>query len=814
MTDDAQRVRGENGLYLKDDVPFSCCDPSVIRPCVHQAMRDRTRHAMYPVGNSTLYKVGCSVTVHLHTVWVGSWLLYGLSALASLTIVLLVICRYLQTSISEALRAGNVLLPSRGYLWSFGRRNVPGTRAPPPTPATQPSSPRRPTGGDKNAKTDSKRGRRGNMNKSNRQANNSAALFELAENLLSDDASQWSVNTDLELIADQLAPSSLSDRTLPTSGETSDGDVTPELLPPTVMLPANDSGTASQQISAIHASDSPNSYFPSSSPIPNLWDNWNSNANIDFNSMHSFREARSAAPLLIFPVELDHSKDDVAVTQGQVRSSSPAGWQTQKYREQSKSRRRLASKSDQHSVANTQRLARVKTAERSYITSEKSAESRKRRRTGGEDISIDRSSARVFSPVERVKPSDQMTTHRTNDHRRVEKKRNIHSTSVSESYSTCESVSSPLGHLSKTSRRKTLQHALPTAEPHCLTCRQVDCVCPMTKSLGSVENCSPEGRSSEWSTISCQTFGSGSLSKSKRSTSSRRKVPDDSTAAFLALNNYLLAYKGDTLMSTESHHESTKWRSKKRSKVVQKSSLSTTRLALSDKRMSETRKPTSTSKTGRSSNSSWSTVSYQTLSRLPSPTAQDEIVVEEERSCFSTHLTTSEQLRQTNNSCNSDALGRRSSAGVLSAQEMRRRSSKNFQHVDSDRITSPVTSPPTPRHASCNSRSMTVTRSVSTRHVSQRKHKNSYSTSTHPSPLVQAAIRAAQLRVDVSALNTASEHFWCDSITPPRRHSGLALSYPDDAATVKTRRRSADYETIRSRTARKHHRELYTASLV
>jgi len=45
-----QGHRGRGGLVLKADVPFSCCDPAVIRPCVHTAMKDRNRHEKLPSG--------------------------------------------------------------------------------------------------------------------------------------------------------------------------------------------------------------------------------------------------------------------------------------------------------------------------------------------------------------------------------------------------------------------------------------------------------------------------------------------------------------------------------------------------------------------------------------------------------------------------------------------------------------------------------------------------------------------------------------------------------------------------------------------
>jgi len=745
-----QRLRNRNGLYLKDDVPFSCCDPSVIRPCVHQAMRDRTRHAKYPVGSSTLYNVGCSVAVHLHVASVGSWILYGLGTLAAATVALLVTCRYLQTSISEALHTGNALLPSRGYLLSFGRRNVPGTRAPPPTPATQPSSPQPAARDDKVATTDAKRRRRRrrNTNKSNIEANNSAALYDLAEDLLSDNASPWSVNTDLELIAEQLAPSSISDRTQPTSGEPSDGGTASGLPLPTV----DDPGTAIREISVVQSSDSQSlsvgsSSFSTSSQASRLHDNRNSNAKIDSHSLRSSRPTRSLAPSRIAPVVRDRHKNDVTISRDRGKSKSSDRWQTRKYREQCRSPRMSTSNCDRRNVVYSQRLTRVKGAERSYRTTEKPARDRMCKRYRCKDISIDWSNSCRFPPPQRVTAPDRIEKHRAKNHRHVPEERSVglHSKSLSGSYSTSGSVSSSAEYLSGTSREKTLRRSSSARERRV----EVGCVYAMNESVGSLETRNSEdARSSEWSTVSCQTVGS--LPESRRSTSTRRRVTHNSAAALLSLSNYLRTYNGDRLTSTESH-KSRRCRSKNSSTVVQKSLPSTANF---DGRMRQTVEMVSTSKNGRSSNNSWSTVSHQTLSRPPSTKFHGDIIVEEERACSSTSQTTPEQTRQANNNCNS-VLERRSSFDVVSGPETRRhRQSENSERVDRDRMSLSATNPWTVGHASYDYCSMVVNRSASTKQLCGRQY-NKPTTRRHP-PLVHTVIHAMQLCLDAPSPSTTS----------------------------------------------------------
>ena len=770
-----QRYRSGSGLVLKDDVPFSCCDPSVIRPCVHQAMRDRTRHATYPVGNSTLYKAGCSVAVHQHTAWVGSWIFYGLVTLTGQSILLIVACRYLQTSISEALHDGTELLPSRGYMLSFGRRNVPGTRAPPPSPATQPQSPRPPTKVAQKTDAKRRRRRRRNTSKSNRQANNSSELVE--EDLISDHDEQRSVNSDLELIAERLVSLALSDRMQPTSGAPSDGGTTTDLPPPTVIQPVSDSGTTSRVASAVQSSVSPSLSVGSS--LPSFQENWNSNARVDFNSLRRIRSTRPVAPSSIASVVPDRDENNLTIDRGLARPKTK-----RKYPEQSKSQRGSTSRSDRRTVVNRRRLSRVK--ERSPCRTEKTTETRKHERSRrSEDTSVSSSSASGSS--QHVTSSNRMKTHTLKHLRHAEPERDVRSRRVAESYRSCGSDSSSLDRVSE-DRGKNALRLFSKPKPS-TSAGRIDCVRPMMMSVGSPETRSVDGGSSEWSTVSCHTVGKGSVTGSERSTYSKRKVEDNNAAALVSLNNYLGTYNGDVMMPTDSH-ESRKFRSRTSSKLDRKSSASTNYRTLPAGRMCRPNEMPGTSKSGRTSNNSWSTVSYETLSRPPSSEYRAcEIFVEEECARSSTGWRTkSERVCQTNNNRNS--LEQSASSDVVCSSKICRRSSQNLQHLDSEWISSSTTISWLVEQASCDSRSITQTGSTSMKQLTRRKYNKLSNSSTLPSPLVHTAIGALQQRLDASVPNTALNHSSLDRNTS--RHPGQASSDGGNLSSARKRRRKTD----------------------
>jgi len=728
-------------------------------------MRDRRRHTKYPVGNSTLYKIGCSLAVLQHVVSVGSWVCYSYVTLTGLTVVFLVACRYLQTSISDAVHDGNELLPSHGYLLSYGRRRAPGTRAPPPTPATQTPSPRSPAKVAGKADAKQRRRRRGNRNKSNIQANNSAALVDLVD-VLSDNPEQWSVNSDLELIAERLASLSLSNRIQLASSEPSSGRTTSDLPPPTIVQPANDTWSAPGEVSAVHSPLSPNpsvasSSFSHSSPVSNLQDNWNSNARIDSNSPRSVRTTQSSS------VVADRNNDNPPISRGRIRIK------TRKYRGRFRSQPRSTSRSDRQNVVNPPRPSRVK--DRSYRPAEKTAEDRNHRSSSSEDTSINRSNVggSATSTLQHVKRSDRMKTHRVKDHRHIQPEHGIH---YKQSYHASGLVPHSFDHLPQASRKKTLLHSLSTGR-----------VGPVMRSLGSPQTHIVEGRSSEWSTVSCHTVGRESLTGSERSSKSVKRREhlsqhvshhENSTAALLALSDYLGT-----------------GRSNKCSKVVQKCSTSTDNRASLEARKRQTRELSGRSKTGRTSNNSWSTVSCQTLSRPPSSEFHGEVVVDDERASCSA----SKQMRQannnnSNNNCNSP-VNQSTSFRVAPSPKIRRRLSQELQHLDSDELSSSATTSSwTVGQTSCDGHSNTIAGpSASVKQLTETKYRKLSNKWKLSPSLVHAVVDAIQLHLDASAPNTTPgpDRTWLDS-TMPHYHPGLASSNESNKASVRERQQSAD----------------------
>ncbi|XP_060081603.1 photoreceptor outer segment membrane glycoprotein 2-like [Ylistrum balloti] len=91
----------KGGLFYSDDVPYSCCDVSSPRPCVHHAVKDKSMHVHY--GSVTLYKSGCSnvlMDFFENKILVPT----GWSVLAAFGVqfVTVVLMRYLQTSLTNA----------------------------------------------------------------------------------------------------------------------------------------------------------------------------------------------------------------------------------------------------------------------------------------------------------------------------------------------------------------------------------------------------------------------------------------------------------------------------------------------------------------------------------------------------------------------------------------------------------------------------------------------------------------------------------------------------------------------------------------
>ena len=631
-------------------MPFSCCTPSVLRPCVHGAMRDRRQHAAYMVGDSTLYRAGCPAAVRLHAARVGSWLVSGLGMLLALSAALAVGCRYLQTSVAEARHAGGdeAAVPSRGYLFSVGRRSAPGIRAPPPTPAT--ASPRR------------------DANRSNRQTNNSTA----APSAFSDETdSQWTVDaSDLALIAEQFAAASST-----VDAPTTDDAVSPPAAAPLTASPA----PAPRKTPSVRSSTSisSNSGSASASPSASLRDdNFNSNAAItavDFrrvsrpsirgedvnataattacDSLRSFRPTRSVVPSTAVP------DDDTQRLVISTRSRSSAIRQTRSHVERSRSRRRSTSRSGPRAITGSRR----KRSSQTYKRADRTTQARKRRSSSSESASSDRSISSEHSPLLRVRPSRRVKTHTAKGHGHTETEQSRHTSGSGAVASWLQQIagnkveqrSAPASKpkRSRVSVRKELGAGMhPGTEPGR---RVTDQLMPVAPEPPSVEG----GTSSGWSTVSCHTVGVGSSTRSKRRrTSTKPRVPGCSSsaaaAALLALSKYFATYNGRMETAAEGH-EATRQRSRKSSNNT---SNNNTNANASDRKIYLPAKELSAArKQGRSSASSWSTVSYRTVSRPPSSAEFDgELIVDEQLASNSTRQTESKHLLQKNSSCSVD----------------------------------------------------------------------------------------------------------------------------------------------------------------
>ncbi|XP_045187793.2 uncharacterized protein LOC123545532 [Mercenaria mercenaria] len=104
---------------INDDVPFSCCSPHVLRPCIRHHVHDNDLHFNYDYRKSTtLHTTGC--TEKLMAFYEHSVLLMAGSLVLSLSFIQLVltIClRFLQTAVTSV-SADDPEGPSVGYLFS------------------------------------------------------------------------------------------------------------------------------------------------------------------------------------------------------------------------------------------------------------------------------------------------------------------------------------------------------------------------------------------------------------------------------------------------------------------------------------------------------------------------------------------------------------------------------------------------------------------------------------------------------------------------------------------------------------------------
>ncbi|KAL4237727.1 outer segment membrane [Mactra antiquata] len=104
---------------ISDDVPFSCCNPDVLRPCINHHVHDNNKHYNYDYRTqTTLYTMGC--TEKLMEFYENSVLLVAGSivfGLSFLQLMLVITTRLLQTSISTSMSNEDHDGPSVGYLF-------------------------------------------------------------------------------------------------------------------------------------------------------------------------------------------------------------------------------------------------------------------------------------------------------------------------------------------------------------------------------------------------------------------------------------------------------------------------------------------------------------------------------------------------------------------------------------------------------------------------------------------------------------------------------------------------------------------------
>ncbi|XP_064647010.1 photoreceptor outer segment membrane glycoprotein 2-like [Lineus longissimus] len=119
------RSKMVQGEYYNDDAPFSCCNPSSDRPCIHHHVHHNDAHYNYDFkvkGSLTLFMKGCqeALSDYFRTLLVNCGAIFiGIFCVQ----ILLIICmRFLQTSITQAFEFGEASGDAPGWLFgSFGK---------------------------------------------------------------------------------------------------------------------------------------------------------------------------------------------------------------------------------------------------------------------------------------------------------------------------------------------------------------------------------------------------------------------------------------------------------------------------------------------------------------------------------------------------------------------------------------------------------------------------------------------------------------------------------------------------------------------
>ncbi|ESO12499.1 hypothetical protein HELRODRAFT_140023, partial [Helobdella robusta] len=106
----------EAGKVLVFSTPFSCCDPYIQRPCIFSNVVNDSLHYNYKHNTDlTIFKVGCghAIAESLGAVWMFI-VRHGFVYAALFESCVLVLFRYLQTSVNMALKFGDPTLTAQG----------------------------------------------------------------------------------------------------------------------------------------------------------------------------------------------------------------------------------------------------------------------------------------------------------------------------------------------------------------------------------------------------------------------------------------------------------------------------------------------------------------------------------------------------------------------------------------------------------------------------------------------------------------------------------------------------------------------------
>ncbi|XP_043203101.1 RDS/peripherin-like protein xRDS35 [Amphibalanus amphitrite] len=97
------------------EVPFSCCDPSAPTWC-HQMYATYPWYNYEPTRRLSIHTVGCTYKVKAFLSGTVTWLVAILFCTMALKAIIMILYRYVQTSLQTALDAGRHLSPALGYL--------------------------------------------------------------------------------------------------------------------------------------------------------------------------------------------------------------------------------------------------------------------------------------------------------------------------------------------------------------------------------------------------------------------------------------------------------------------------------------------------------------------------------------------------------------------------------------------------------------------------------------------------------------------------------------------------------------------------